>query len=284
MVRATIRGLLAPDFVAHEAPPMTFVGLRSPEYRHRYFAEIADARALQSQSTSESAFFADHGFVLMPHETAVRDWDADVATIYRSEIPALVRQRLLPGRRVEVLQSPKVMKRGRAARYYGHGVHCDGPLTLDLYARNLGAFANEQAERTWRRNYARPEVAGFMLINFWRTIEMREPLRHLPLALCDPNSVLREDIFPATIPGLAPEGRVTSHLALRFNPGERWHYYPGMRTSEVLAFKQCEFWKSGADRVPQNVFHTAFQDPDAPAEAEPRKSCEHRVGVMILED
>jgi hypothetical protein len=285
MVQAEIKGLLAPDFTGAEAPPMVFVGVRPPEYRRSYPTEIEDARTLQSRSTEESAFFAEHAFVLLPHRTQVRDWDADVATIYRNEIAAIIRRRLLPGRRVEVLQSPQVVQRGSGGRrLYGEGVHCDGPLTPDIYARNLGAFASEQAERNWRQTYARSEVAGFMLVNFWRTIHMSEPLRHMPLALCDPNSVRREDIFSVTIPGLAPQGRTTHHLALRFDPGQRWIHYPAMTTDEVLVFKQCEFWKAGPDAVPQNVFHTAIRDPSTPLDAEARKSCEHRVGVMILRD
>ena len=38
--------------------------------------EIADARTLQAAAASEAAQFARHGFALLPHRTAVTDWDA----------------------------------------------------------------------------------------------------------------------------------------------------------------------------------------------------------------
>jgi len=284
-VQVSIKGLLAKDYVGAEAPPMVFTGVRPPAYRQDHLVEIADARAMQQGAPSESGCLAEHSSVLLSHETAVRDWDTDVANVYRPEIATIIRQRLLPGRRVEISQGAKVVTRGGGKRIYGEGVHCDGPLTPDTYATNLGALTTPQAEGNWRRSFARDEVAGFMLINFWRPINMRQPVRDYPLALCDPLSVDRDDIFWARIPRLTSAGRVSRHLALRFNPSQRWRYYPAMTTNEVLVFKQCEFWKGVADGAPRaNVFHSAFRDPTAPPEAEPRRSCEHRVGVIILRD
>lgn len=283
MIEAAIKGLLAADFSGAEAPPMVFKGVRAAPYRRDHIVGVRDARALQGGAASESGFFAEHSFVLLPHRTAVKDWEADVGPVYRPEIDKIVRERLLPERRVHTMQAPNAVQRGGPTRLYGEGVHSDGPLTPDVYASNLGKFANPRVERNWRLNYARPEIAGFMLVNFWRPILMREPVRHFPLALCEPDSVEDADRFPVTIPGLAP-GRTTHHLALRYNPGQNWYYYPSMAVDEVLVFKLCEFWKDDPDAPPQNVFHTAFHDPTAPADAERRKSCEHRVGVMILRD
>ena len=47
---------------------------------------------------------------------------------------------------------------------------------------------------------------------------MTEPLRHMPLALCDPNSVAPEDVIVADIVGIAPQRRVTRQAVLRYNP------------------------------------------------------------------
>ena len=57
-----------------------------------------------------------------------------------------------------------------------------------------------------------------------------------------------------------------------------------MTPAEVLVLKACEFWKDDPRAHPQNVFHTAFDDPTTPADVEPRQSCDHRVGVWILRD
>ena len=57
-----------------------------------------------------------------------------------------------------------------------------------------------------------------------------------------------------------------------------------MTGDEVVVMKACEFWKDDETAQPQNVFHSAFLDLEAPSDAEERQSCEHRVGVLILRD
>jgi hypothetical protein len=287
MVQATLNGFLPPDFAGDEAPRINIGDAPAPEYRQTYPpVEIGDARALQASATSEADFFRQHGFVLLPHATAVRDWDRDVGSVYLPEIEKIIRKRLLPGKKIEVQQMPRLLRRGRGTStpFYAEGVHSDGPLTADAYGLNVGAFASEQAEAWWRQSYERDYVAGFMSIDFWRTTNMREPLRHMPLALCEPKSLERDDIIPSTMVGVAPEGRVTHHLALRYNPEQTWYFYPEVTVDELIAFKLNEFWKDDKAARPQNVFHSAFRHPLTPPDAEERQSCEHRVGVMILRD
>jgi hypothetical protein len=247
--------------------------------------EIADARQLQArEGLAEAEFFRRHGFVLLPHVTAVCDWDHDFAARYRPEIDAVIRERLFPGRRVEIQQGPDVLRRGRGTRTpeYADGVHSDGGIGLDDYLHNIGAFANEHAMQWWKTMYERPEVAGFVWLDFWRTTNMAGPLEHMPLALCEPASVELADAVPIALTGIAPDGRESHHLSLRHNPSQRWYYYPCMTGDELLVFKLAEFRK-GRTAV-GNCFHSAFDHPDTPADAEPRQSCEHRVGVIVLAD
>jgi len=286
MVQAQLYGFLPPDF----AGAFPTIDLRDRPSGPRYEVpplEIRDARRLQAGASSEAQFFADHGFVLLDHRSAVRDWDEDVERTYLPEIEAVVRERLFPGRRVEVQQSPAgLLRRGRGTSTpaYAGGVHSDAPLDPELYAANVRAFASPQAEVWWRTNYERADVAGFVNVDFWRITNMHSPLRHMPLALCDPGSVDEADIVTTPLKGIAPDGQTTQHLALRFDAAQRWFYYPDMTTDELLAFKLAEYWKDDPNRHPQNCFHSAFAHPDAPSDAEERQSCEHRVGVLILHD
>ena len=285
MVQVQLKGMLAPDFSGDRAPLMQFALPPSPEYEHpNPPVEVHDARQLQSSAKSEAAFFDEHGFVLLQHATAVKDWDHDIASVYRAEIDAIIRERLLPGRKVITQQGSRVVCRGQQRRYYVEGVHSDGPLTPDVYASNLGAIASDETGHAWLQTLASDKVAGFMLIDFWRTTNMNGPLRHMPLALCDPGSLDRSDLIPNPIANVAPGGRLTEISALRFNHRQRWYYYPEMTCDEVIAFKICEYSKEDPQAAPQTVFHSAFCDPDAPADCEPRQSCEHRAGVMILRD
>jgi len=284
MTTAQLNGFFPPDFVPR-GRFTAHVGAPPPEALTFPPVEIHDARALQAGAESEAAFFDAHGFVLMPHATRMRDWDRDVADLYLPEIEAVIRERLLPGRRVEVQQGPFLLRRGRdtGTPFYANGVHQDHGLTPDDYARNVGAFAGPNAEQWWRNRFHGEDVAGFMSIDFWRTTNMAGPLRHMPLALCDPTSVAADDVIPTTLTGIAPDGRETQHLSLRFNDGQLWYHYPLMTDDELLAFKIFECWKEG-DSGFASCFHSAFADPDTPADAEHRQSCEHRVGVLLLKD
>ncbi|MEZ0242899.1 MAG: CmcJ/NvfI family oxidoreductase [Sphingomonas sp.] len=245
---------------------------------------IGDARALQAGAASEAEFLAEHGFVLLPHVTAVRDWDADIQTVYLPEIGRVIRERLFPGKRVEFDLYPGVLRRGRdtPVPFYAEGVHSDGGAGAEDYAHNIAAFAGEPARGWWLNQYARNEVEGLVWLDFWRTTNMAGPLAHMPLALCDISSLDAADLMPTSLTGIAPEGRETHHMSLRFNPGQRWYSYRGMTPDEMLVFKLGEFWK--APHRPGNCFHSAFADPMTPADAEPRQSCEYRVGVTILRD
>jgi hypothetical protein len=283
MTAVQLYGLFPPDF--SQGRFSAAVGTPPPDAPTFPPTEIRDARALQAGAESEAAFFDAHGFVLLPHATKVRDWDKDVAALYLPEIETIVRKRLLPDRRVEVQQGPFLLRRGRgtATPFYANGVHQDHGLTPQDYEQNVGAFAGAEAARWWRLRFDRDDVAGFMAIDFWRTTNMAEPLRHMPLALCDPTSVAPDDVIPTILTGIAPEGRESRHLSLRFNAGQRWYHYPRMTGDELLAFKIFQCAKDG-DGDFASCFHSAFADPDMPADAEHRQSCEHRVGVLILKD
>jgi hypothetical protein len=284
MTTARLNGLYAPDFpiAGRQRSP---VGTFAEGMVAGLAVEVSDARELQAaEGASEAEFFRCHGFVLLPHVTAVRDWDHDFAAHYRGEIDRVIRERLFPGRRVEIQQGPDVLRRGRGTTTpeYADGVHSDGGIGLDDYVHNIGAFANEHTAKWWRTMYERPEVAGFVWLDLWRKTNMAGPLEHMPLALCEPASVTMDDVVPIGLTGIAPQGRESHHLSLRFNAAQRWYYYPRMTGDELLAFKLAEFWK-GEAKV-GNCFHSAFDHPGTPADAEQRQSCEHRVGVVVLAD
>lgn len=285
MTTARLNGLYAPEFTFGGRQHFPVGSLARGMAPEGYAVEIGDARALQAaERMSEAEFFSRHSFVLLPHVTAVQDWDRDCEDVYLPEIERVIRERLFPGRRVEIEQGPNILRRGRGtlAPHYGDGVHSDGGLDLEDYVHNIRAFAGDQAATWWRALYERPDVSGLVWIDFWRTTNMTGPLEHMPLALCDPASVAADDVVPVAMTGIAPENRESHHLSLRFRAEQRWYYYPGMTTDELLAFKLAEFWKDPAPI--RNCFHSAFDHPGTRPGAEKRQSCEHRVAVLVLAD
>ncbi len=295
MVEATLNGFIRRDLVSdgpvlirvngpadgpmpwEAAPPVT----------------IHDARTLQTGDMSEHEFLDANGFVLLDHLSQVTDWDSgasqdreknDILHTYMPEIEALIRDRLLPDRKLEIRQGPYLVRRGPGSNPYAQGVHQDHGLTPDDYMESLEAFSTPEYAKAWRARYDEPDVAGFMVLNFWRTVYMDQPLQHMPLTVCHPASVEPADLVPAALVNFAPSGKNTNQLSLRYNPTHHWHYYPKMTTEEVLAFKIFEYFKDAPDAGFKTVFHTAFKHPDTPADAPERQSCEHRVGVFILRD
>jgi hypothetical protein len=207
-----------------------------------------------------------------------------VARIYFPEIEALVRERLLPGRPVRVQQFAPPLRRGRDTRMpaYGRAVHQDYGLTPDDYVESVEAYTSPEVGALWRDRWSREDVEGFIVIDFWRTTHMDGPLEHMPLALCAPASVDLADVVPTGLLNFSPTGRPTNNLGLRWRQDQRWWVYPRMREDEVLAFKLFEARKDDAGPVVRSCFHAAFADPGAPQDAQPRQSCEHRVGVWLL--
>jgi hypothetical protein len=192
-----------------------------------------------------------------------------------------VRERLLPGRKVEIAPAPLARRgRGTAMSFYAEGVHSDGGLGLQDHVHNIDAFAGGEAARRWRERYACDDVEGLVWLNFWRTTNMTGALEHMPLALCDPISLDRRDLVRTAMTGLAAQGRETHHLALRFNADQRWFYYPRMKCDELIVFTLAEVWKTCSPV--RNCFHTAFRKPVSPPDVEERQSCELRVSVLVL--
>lgn len=298
-VETVLMGMFEPGFVPEKrvlgkvgAPTRGMMALgEMPSVR------IHDARHLQAEaaadaSFSEAAFFESHGFVLLPHASSVEDWEVDPASpdpgcdvvrVYMPEIEAIIRERLLPGRRVELFQAPLLRRGpGTANPAYGSGVHQDYGLSAADYQESVEAFATPEAARAWRQRYEQDDVEGFMVINFWRPVYLNEPLHHMPLAFCDPGTVGIEDCVPMAFLDFTPTGKPTNQLGLRHEPSQAWHYYPGMTTSEVLAFKNFQCVKGEPITRVYGCFHSAFEEPGTPEGVEERQSCEHRVSVFLL--
>ena len=308
-----LNGYFEPGFSAAERVLIDIFGAPAPGVltdAERPRVPIHDGRRAQGEgvadiSTSDEAhFFRERGFVLLRHESAVRDWDSgpvvdpsngtqpaahennEIETVYLPEVDAIIRNRLLPGQGVEINQPAALLRRGpgTANPYYGEVIHNDYGLQADDYEENVAAFGTEQQARAWRQRYEQPDVAGYMVINFWRTVYMDEPLRHMPLAVLDASSVPMLDVVPSGLLGFTPTGKASNQLSLRLNADHRWHAYPRMTCDEVLALTLFHCMKDDAEPRLRACYHTAFPEPTTPPDAMQRQSCEHRVGVFLLNE
>lgn len=128
------------------------------------------------------------------------------------------------------------------------------------------------------------EKGRFAIINVWRNI-VEEPVVTHPLALCDGQSVEPEDLVVFEI---HYQDRVGENYFAKHADGHQWFYYPELTGEEALLIKQWDsegsLARSGGKLSDHNSpdkpctfsFHSAFEDPKAPADAPDRWSIEVR--------
>ena len=275
---------------------------------------VRDARNLQDSENDlkpdfESRFFDRHGFVMLPHESQVQNWDSgafgqsdtiqignrdlvqptgenEIEKYYMKEVEELIRNFLLPGKTLFIQQPNMVLRRGTntAHPFYGSGVHNDYGVTADDFESNAAAFGTPEQGQQWREQYERDDVRAFMMINFWRPVHMSCPVEHMPLAVLDASSVDSDDLVLSGLKGFTLTGKVSTQLSLRHNSSQAWYYYPRMTVNEVMALKLFHIDKNTSNLPFGACYHSAFENPLAPEDAEERQSCEHRVSVFILRD
>jgi len=254
---------------------------------------IYNARPLQRQAASEAEFFKEHGFVLLRHKTAVRDWDpypskpgsqSEIDRIYAKEVEGLIKTVLLPGEDVTFSRA-SLLQRGPSQqqnKFYGRGVHQDMGIDAAALEENLRCYAGHQAANEFRELFWGPSVRGYMGINFWRPCKMRGPVLQNHLAVCSAKSVKLEDLVVGGLTGFSPHGKhlVSNQLFARYNSEHRWYYYPAMTCDEVLVMRQFEDFKDVA-KVHNTALHCAFVDPTGPEDSEPRENTEYRINVIF---
>jgi hypothetical protein len=209
-----------------------------------------------------------NGFVLTPHETAVKDfYDPDeVRSVYYPEVERLLK-RITGAERVlifdHVVRNPVLAERGeKGAREPAKIVHND--YSLKSAPRRVRDHLPEEADRLLRNRFAE--------INVWRAI--RGPIESSPLALCDARSLRPDDVVPCD---LVYRERVGETYGFTYNPTHRWYYFPRMEHNEAILLKCYDSKDDGRARF---TAHTSFTDPNSPPNAAPRESIEVRALVF----
>jgi hypothetical protein len=118
------------------------------------------------------------------------------------------------------------------------------------------------------------DVSGYgrwAAYNLWRS--MSPPPQDIPLAVCDAQTVSRDDEVTVTAVTRERSGNIR-HDTTGYAPNDehRWWYFRDMTPQEVLIFKAHDSDAHYASRVP----HTAFNDPSCPPGVGTRSSVETR--------
>ena len=263
---------------------------------HRHLVEmpVHDARQLTEASLH------DNGFLLLPHTSAVTDWDdhGELATTYAQETANLVKE-MTGARRTFasdylVRQSEpeeggngplaKLMtgSRGPARAVHNDFTEAYGPGIINTIAAggvpHTQTFGLTQAMLDGGVTQDEVRSSRILVINTWRSV-VDTPLERMPLALIDRRTIPKTSLSTSLI-GKIPSGQRRGGIEI-FNAAHhddhRWYYYPNMTRDELLIWKGYDSTEVPA-RPPM---HSAFDDPRTPENAAERKSVEVRVLCLL---
>jgi hypothetical protein len=210
-----------------------------------------------------------HGFKLVDHPTAVRDFynQDEIRRVYYPETAALI-QAESGGARVHVFDhTVRTPMKGKQAEGWRRGpvryVHND--YTERSAPQRVRDFFPDEAEALLSHRFA--------IIQTWRSIALR--VESEPLALCDGKTIPQTGF-------IANQRRYPDRIAetyhISHNPAHRWTYFPLMTRDEVLVFKVFDTDASAGVRF---TAHSAFDDPMTAKDAAPRESIEMRALVFF---
>lgn len=225
---------------------------------------VRDARAVKGGPSLER-----EGFVLAKHRSVVagsRDLEL-LGRSYHAEMQQMLKhftgaRDVLPQRTGLLIRFGERSKENGSAKpaRFAH---------LDYTTEWAHRFVDLVTD--WERASLAP-YKRFAIYQTWRATST--PPQDNTLAICDGRTVADGDtvefdvtIGPEEIPGNTFVARVVRH-----NAAHEWYYFPRLKSDEVIVFKA--FDSDTPDAL--NAAHTAFDDPTAPADAEPRASIEAR--------
>jgi hypothetical protein len=230
-----------------------------PQYR-QYEMAVRNGRPLKDTFSLDT-----HGFVFVEHRTQVRDFTdpAERARVYDPEVQALIKKH---SGAAEVLVFDHTLRvsdeegqKAVGARPTVKGVHND--YTESSAPRRLREIVGDaEAERRFRKRWA--------IVQVWRPI--RGTVLIDPLGICDGRSIPQKGFIRVERRYRYRTGEVY-HIA--HDPAHEWFYFPQMVRNEALVFKVFD---SDAGKPSRFTAHSAFDDPQTPADAPPRESIETR--------
>jgi hypothetical protein len=246
------------------APPHNYVE-PAPGVPQRNWRDDWQAVTLHDLRGSETKFSLDNNafdtYSNVPSAEYAFTDDAQIKSVYYPEVEKLLLDNVQGAQRVVLFDH--TIRRPTGNRNPVTRVHID--QTPSSAAERVKLHLGDEAPALLR--------GRFRIINVWRPLN--GPVMAFPLAVADSQTVEDADLIP--IEHRYPD-RNGQTAAVRYNAGQKWYYWSGMRNEDRLLLKCYDSDETvGAwGRVP----HTAFEDPRTPEGAVGRESIEVRALVF----
>ena len=244
--------------VSHITTPGEAPVKRTANYQE-HNVSIRDGRSLQKKTSLDR-----EGFVFTTHTSSVVDFydQEEVIKHYYPEVEKFVAE-ATGASRVHVFDHNvradlEAKRREMKVREPVTVVHND--YTERSGPQRVRDLLPNEAETLLKTRFA--------FFNVWRPI--LGPVQTAPLAVCDAQSIMNGDLIPTDLRYGKRTGEVSQST---YNPEHRWFYFPLMERDEILLIKCYDSQKDGRSRF---TAHTAFTDPNTPANAPGRESIETR--------
>lgn len=230
------------------------------------------------------------GFELVPHRSALIDWDDEneIARTHYAEMEALARR--LTGCDFALVAGHIRRNPEEAARHADLGpisfVHSDfaasyGDLVRDRY-QQPEALTRDALQRAGVTANDVISARRLLILQFWRNTG--PPKMDLPIAFCDARSVRADDLRVLPVQNYAGGGFDFEALAVTApeDPDRHhWYTFPEMRPEEVVAFRTFDSGRTSSAE-PFWTPHSAFEDPDVPRGKPSRRSIELRASCFFM--
>lgn len=238
--------------------------------------DVLDGRQDPELVDGCGAAVSRRGFCLLQHRSAVDSFEdaRAVQDTYYPELVELVR-RVTRADAVQVVshvvrqvgESPDgrrgTMQSGthRAGSFFVHGDFNDslkGRLE-DMLRAGLPSAAGDGGLCLTAEELA---AGRLMTLNVWRPLS-RTPIWRAPLAICDPTSMLVQDLSTYIHDPEVPPSPYSLPLPIQLTvghngPQNRWYMFPGMTRNECLVFKTYD--SAGPQPTNGVGVHSSFED------------------------
>lgn len=252
---------------ADGSKPHNYVEPQPEGIPQRNFGEAWQDVTLNDLRGQEGNFTMDHNAFEVASNVPSQEYefqdDDKIRSVYYPEVEKLLLDSLPGAKRVLLFDHTIRRSTPDAARAPVTRVHID--QTPSSAAARVRFHLPDEAEELLRGRYR--------IINVWRPLN--GPVMGHPLAVADSATVRDEDLIP--VEHRYPD-RNGETAAVRYNPGQSWYYWSGMKNEDRLFLKCFDSDETVGPwgRVP----HTAFVDPRTPEGAVGRESIEVRALVF----
>ena len=255
------------DYIVDDGiPPVRYIDW--PEEAHKGHPPKYEkhlTRIHNGRTAGETFTLASHGFRLVTHDTAMRDFydEDEIARVYYPETEQLIKSESGAARVVVFDHTVRTADTSRHAerwiRQPVHAVHNDY-TELSAPQRVRDFLPADEAEAALKRRFA--------IIQTWRSIA--PAIESEPLAMCDGRTIPETGFIRNQ---RRYRDRIGETYHITYNAAHRWFYFPAMTREEALVFKVFDTDESAGVRF---TAHTSFTDPTSPPDARPRESIEMR--------